>query len=168
MTSQQLVDLYDELMAVTPSGVQILTLRDESGSPRGMTVSSLTPVVADPPSVLVCIGGEASMRPTLIEGRPVALSFLAPHQTMHSMGFAFGDDDPFEVFAWSEGSNGAPVIDDVAAHLLGDVERVVEHHGTAVTFISLTGGDVCPGTGALVYWQGAYFEDLAPAAEPPA
>lgn len=165
MTSQRLVELYDDLMADVPSGVQVLTLHDESGSPRGMTVSSLTPVVADPPSVLVCIGAAASMRPALVEGIPVALSFLSPHQRVHSMGFAFGDDDPFDVFAWSDGDNGAPVLDDAAGHLLGNIERVVEHHGTAVTFIAVTGGDVRPEAGALVYWQGAYFEGLVSAGE---
>ena len=41
MTSQRLVDLYDDLMADVPSGVQVLTLHDESGSGYRSTSGSV-------------------------------------------------------------------------------------------------------------------------------
>jgi flavin reductase (DIM6/NTAB) family NADH-FMN oxidoreductase RutF len=160
MTSE-LTALYDELMKAVPSGVQVLLLRDGSGAPRGMTVSSLTPVSADPPTVLVCVGGEASMAPELKEGTEVCLSYLGPEQSTASMGFAFGEDDPFEVFAWSDGPEGVPMLDEAPAHLRGVVERVVEHSGTLVTLIRLTGGAV-DRIESLVYWQRSYFRGLIP------
>jgi flavin reductase (DIM6/NTAB) family NADH-FMN oxidoreductase RutF len=134
---------------------------DDEGTPHGMTVSSLTPVVADPPTALVCIGEQASMRPLLTEGRPLCLSFLGPEQVPQSMGFAFGEDDPFAVFGWSDGANGAPALDGAVAHLFGSIDRVVEHDGTSVTMIRLETGDI-HSAHSLVYWKQAYFAGLIP------
>jgi flavin reductase (NADH) len=160
---EDLTELYDALMAAVPSGVQIFTLVDDEGMPRGMTVSSLTPVSSDPPSVLVCIGGAASMRPAVTQGRSVCLSFLGPDQVDLSTGFAYAEERPFEVFAWAPGVDGVPEIEGAVAHLRGVIERVVDHHDTAVTLIGLRGGSVA-GKDALVYWKKGYFWDLSPVA----
>lgn len=155
------VDLAREITGRVAAGIAVMTLVDDQGVRRGMTISSLTPVSADPPSVLMCIGGAASARPALIEGRAFCANVLAADQAKVSMGFAWGDADPFEVFSWRPAADGTPILDDTAAHLLCRVERVVEHHGTAVVLAAVEGGGVDRDE-ALVYWRKTYFGGLVP------
>lgn len=154
-------DLAREVTGRIASGLAVMTLVDGDGVLRGMTISSLTPVSAEPPSVLMCIGGSASARPALVDGRAFCVNVLAADQSRVSMGFAWGDDDPFEVFPWHPAVDGTPILEGIAAHLLCRVERVVEHHGTAVVLAAVEGGGVDRDE-ALVYWRKTYFGGLVP------
>jgi len=126
------VDLCQQVMDGVPTGVAVMTLVDSDGVPHGMTISSLTTVSADPPSVLMCIGGAASSRPFPVEGQRFCANLLASDQALQSADFAYGAEDPFEVHDWTPADDGTPILADTAAHLLYDVERVVEHHGVGV------------------------------------
>jgi flavin reductase (DIM6/NTAB) family NADH-FMN oxidoreductase RutF len=157
MVSQTLnpVEACKEVMSTVASGVAVLTFADDLGAMRGMTISSLTPVSADPPSVLMCIGGRASCLPSLKVGRVVVANVLGADQGAMSAGFAYGDDDPFTLFPWTRGGDGPPILDEAPAFLVGSVERIVEHHGTAVVLVGVLGGEVRH-PDALVYWRKAY------------
>ncbi len=157
----RVAELCAEVMAAMPSGVAVMTLVDDAGGLHGMTISSLTPVSSEPPSVLMCVGGSASSRPFLIEGQRLCANILAADQAAHSMGFAFGDDDPFEVFEWSSDEDGTPILANTAAHLLCEVERVVDYHETAVVLAAVRGGSVDKDE-TLVYRNKSYFGDLIP------
>ena len=156
------VEVTSEVMNRLAAGVAVMTLVDGAGTRRGMTISSLTPVSADPPSVLMCIGANASSRPAMVEGQRFCANLLAADQVGHSTGFAWGEDDPFTVFEWSPADDGTPVLGGTAAHLLCEIERVVDHHDTAVVLARVTGGAVHKDE-TLVYWLQKYFVDLVPA-----
>jgi flavin reductase (DIM6/NTAB) family NADH-FMN oxidoreductase RutF len=160
-SAETAVDVTAEVMGRVAAGVAVMTLVDDDGVRRGMTISSLTPVSSDPPSVLVCVGGGASSRPALVDGRAFCASVLAADQVPLSIGFAWGDDDPFTVFDWQAADDGTPVLLGTAAHLLCRVERIVEHHGTAVVLAAVEAGAVHKDE-ALVYWQKQYFGGLIP------
>lgn len=155
------VDITREVMSGVPAGVAVLTVVDDDGLPHGMTVSSLTPVSADPPSVLVCVGATASMQPLLTEDRELCVNLLRPSQVDRSIGFAYGEEEPFEVFLWEQAGNGTPLLSEVAGHLLGRVDRVVLHHQTAVVLIAVTGGSVEVDE-VLIYWRQKYFGEMTP------
>ena len=161
MAPQNLVELAQDLTGRVAAGVAVLTLVDDQGVSRGMTISSLTPVSAEPPSILMCIGGAASSRPALVVGRPFCANVLSADQTEVSAGFAWGDADPFEVFGWEPAADGTPILDGIAAHLLCRVENVVEHHGTAVVLAAVEGGAAHKDE-ALVYWRRTYYGGLVP------
>ena len=126
-----------------------------------MTVSSLSSVSAEPPSVLFCIGPNASMKSTFVPGRDVCINILSGEQANHSVGFAYGEERPFDVFEWSPAENGAPLLAGCAAHLLGRVQRIEMQHGTSVVLTDVTGGAVDTDD-ALLYWHQAYFGGLVP------
>jgi len=155
------VEACREVMAAVAAGVAVMTLVDAVGKPHGMTISSLTPVSADPPSVLICVGGAASSRPFLVEGQRFCANVLAADQMAQSMGFAFGEDDPFTTFGWTPAEDGSPVLEGTAGHLVCEVERVVEHHGTAVVLAAVIDGAVTKDE-ALVYWKTDYYGGLVP------
>lgn len=161
-SAKTLAEVSAAVMDRVAAGVAVMTLVDGNGVKRGMTISSLTPVSADPPSVLVCIGGNASSRPAMVEGQTFCANVLAADQVGHSIGFAWGDEDPFEVFAWTPAADGTPVLAGTTAHLICEIERVVEHHGTAVVLAKPIGGAVHKDE-TLVYWVKKYFVDLVAA-----
>lgn len=155
------VERFREVMSAVPAAVAVLTLVDDDGEPRGMTISSLASVSADPPSVMFGIGPNASMKATFVPGRDLCINLLSGDQAGHSVGFAYGEERPFEVFEWSPAENGAPLLAGCASHLLGQVKRVEVHHGTSIVLTDVTGGDVHTDD-ALVYWHRAYFGGLVP------
>jgi len=161
VASHNAVDICRDVMASVAAGIAVVTLIDDDGGYHGMTISSLTPVSVDPPSVLMCIGGSASSLPYLVKGRRFCVSILAADQAPQSMGFAFGADDPFTTFPWHPAADGTPILDETAAHILCEVERVTEHNGTAVVLAAVVDGAVHKDE-ALVYWKTQYFGGLVP------
>ncbi len=163
MTSQaeQVIELCRRVMDGVPTGVAVMTLVDSDGVAHGMTISSLTTVSADPPSVLMCIGGAASSRPFLVEGQRFCANLLAADQTVQSADFAYGAADPFEVHDWTPADDGTPILADTAAHLLCDVERVVDHHGVGVVLAAVVGGALDKDE-ALIYRNRTYYGRLVP------
>jgi len=158
---EQVIELCRRVMDGVPTGVAVMTLIDSDGAPHGMTISSLTTVSADPPSVLMCIGGAASSRPYLVEGQRFCANLLAADQTVQSADFAYGAEDPFEVHDWTSADDGTPILADTAAHLLCDVERVVDHHGIGVVLAAVVGGALDKDE-ALVYRNRTYYGRLVP------
>jgi len=159
--AKDLVEVTTGVLARLAASVEVVTAVDNDGTPHGMTISSLVQVSTDPPSVLMCIGPLAEMQPLFVPGFPLCVNVLAPGQVDHSVGFAFGDEDPFEVFEWREGPGGIPLLDGVAAHLLCEVEDTVMHHDTKVVMMKVTGGRI-HADNTLIYWMRSYYRDLIP------
>jgi len=85
-----------EVMSRIAAAVAVLTLEDADGVRRGMTITSLTSVAADPPAVLVCVANTASSRPSMVPGQTFCANLLAADQVPHSLGFSWAkSDDPF-------------------------------------------------------------------------
>lgn len=158
--SDDIAEVSKEVMERVPHGVAVLTLTDDAGVRRGMTVSSLTGASAEPPSVLVCIRNRASMHPFLTPGRPVGLSILGPDQAVVSNGFAYGVEDPFAVFPW-HAEAGVPIVDGCTAYLTGRVDRTVVNHDSTVVIVGVDHGGVLADE-ALVHWMRNYFGKLVP------
>ncbi len=154
-------DLCQEVMSGMTFGIAVMTLVDTDGQPHGMTISSLAPLSADPPTVLMRIGQAASSRPFLVPGRRLCANVLAADQVPQSMGFAFGSEDPFEAFDWEPTADGTPVLVGTAAHLLCEVERVVDHHDVSVVFASVIGGSLDKDE-SLIYRRKTYYRGLLP------
>lgn len=150
-------------MSSVPAAVSVLSFVDDEGRPHGMTISSLVAVSYEPPSVLVCVGGGASSRPFLVDGRRICVNLLASNQADQSVGFAYGEGDPFETYDWEPAADGTPVLGGTAGYLMCVVEQVVEHHGTAVTLAAVT-ETVPRGHDMLVYREQQYFGGLVPVA----
>lgn len=54
------VSTLKEALAAFPTGVTVITVRDEHGAPCGMTASAFCAVSLDPPLVLVCVNRTAN------------------------------------------------------------------------------------------------------------
>ena len=154
-----------EVMSRIAASVAVLTLEDSDGVRRGMTITSLTSVAAEPPTVLVCVANTASSRPSMVPGQTFCANLLGADQVSYSIGFSWGkSDDPFGDFDWKPAKDGTPVLTGPAAHLICEVEQVVEYHGSAVVMARVI--DCCVHNDeALVYWRRIYHGALVPVEE---
>lgn len=99
------------------TGVTIVTVRDASGRPRGMTANSFTSVSLTPPLILVCVATNAPIWPAFAAAETFAVNVLAHSQQELSQGFAQPLPDKFAGVDWRPGRQGSPVLNDAVAHL---------------------------------------------------
>jgi flavin reductase (DIM6/NTAB) family NADH-FMN oxidoreductase RutF len=143
------------------SGITVVTALDDAGHPHGMTVSAFSSLSLDPPLVLVCIGGDATLAPLLATRERLGVSILAASQRSLSQRFASRVPDRFAGVAHAMVHPGVPVLEG-ALGWMGC--RIVARHpaGDHVIYV----GEVqSAGTGEappLAYYRGAYAS-LVPA-----
>jgi len=132
------------------TGVTIVSTRASDGKAYGVTANSFTSVSLDPPLVLWSQANTSSSFGAFQQNDSFAVNILADDQISLSNHFAKSRDDKFNGVAHSDGLNGVPVIDGVAAHLectkvatypggdhvlyLGQVERVGYSHRRPLAF----------------------------------
>jgi flavin reductase (DIM6/NTAB) family NADH-FMN oxidoreductase RutF len=109
------------------TGVAIAAVRDESGVPHGLTVSSFTSVSLDPPLVLICLGHAVTNIEEFRHSRYFGLSFLREDQRAISEHFARKGADKFDGVNWYAGESGVPLI----ANALAAIECVAYQRVTS-------------------------------------
>ena len=140
-----------------PSGVTVVTTKNQDGSDEGMTVSAFCSVSLDPPLVLICIEKNASAYKALTSAAGFVVNILAASQEQVARRFAIVDIDRFEGVGYSRSQNGFAVLDDVlgiiecatfATHDAGDHTIIV---GQVEAARAQTGTP-------LLYYRGGYAQ----------
>ncbi|MBT1098060.1 flavin reductase family protein [Streptomyces sp. Tu102] len=105
-------------MARLASGVSVVTTRNTTGSPIGITVSSLTSLSLEPNLILLCVADTSLSFSAFVESHRVGVSVLGEHQNEVALRYAtagglkFADGDSFPGAA-----TGVPLIHGAIAHL---------------------------------------------------
>ena len=97
------------------TGVTIVTTRDESGRPIGLTANSFNSVSLDPPMVLWSLSLHSGSLPVFREAKSWAVHVLAADQQAMSDRFAQPGQDKFDGLEAADGPEGAPLIEGYAA-----------------------------------------------------
>lgn len=106
----------DEFRAVLgrfPSGVTVVTTKDNGGSDQGMTVSAFCSVSLRPPLVLISIEKSASAHAALTTAPGFVVNILSAKQEQVGRRFSIVDIDRFEGVGFTRSSQGYVVLDDV-------------------------------------------------------
>lgn len=101
-----------------PTGVAVVTTRDEAGVLYGVTVSSFNAVSLDPPMVLWSQKLNAPSHGIFRRASHFGVNVLGSHQRHLSEKFARPAADKFESVDYVLSSEGVPLIDDVAAQFV--------------------------------------------------
>lgn len=128
-------------MAQWASGVAVVACRTDERV-VATTVSAFLSLSLDPPTILVAIGPNATVRPFLHPGQPFAVSVLGAEQRRHATIFA----DPFPVGPDPFPAEGDPLIDDALLGLACTTERVDEGSDHAIVIARVR--DVVRGAGS--------------------
>jgi flavin reductase (DIM6/NTAB) family NADH-FMN oxidoreductase RutF len=142
------------------TGVTIVTGRDASGRPIGLTANSFNSVSLDPPLVLWSLARAAGSMPSFSRGSHYAIHILAAEQRELAERFASKAPDRFAGLALRQGAGGVPLLDGSAA-IFECFNRSRYSEGDHVIFV----GEVerCErreGVQPLIFHGGRYFTEL--------
>jgi 3-hydroxy-9,10-secoandrosta-1,3,5(10)-triene-9,17-dione monooxygenase reductase component len=142
------------------SGITVVTTRDASGQPLGLTVSAFSSVSLVPPLVLVCIDHRSEANRGLRESGRFAVSVLAEGQEEVSRRFAAPGSSKLEGFSFLDGRDGLPLVPGALAHLECRVRSLHDEGDHAVWVGEVRRATARPGR-PLVHHAGGYRR-LAP------
>jgi flavin reductase (DIM6/NTAB) family NADH-FMN oxidoreductase RutF len=149
---------YPEALRQLPRGVSVITF--ERGADQfGVTATSLSSLSLEPPTILVSFDGAASISPAATTAT-FGVSVLAASHAELADRFGRGAvvetaPDEFEG-SWVTAASGVILRSDAIAAFECESEEVIERHGRAIVIGRIRSVFQAGGSGALVYWRGAY------------
>lgn len=150
---------YLDALRQLPRAVSVVTF--ERGPDRlGVTATSLTSLSVEPPTIMVSFDRAASISPTAATGASFGVSILAASHI--ELADRFGRGALVEPAAdesegsWVRAASGVMLRSDAIAAFECESEEVIERHGRAIVIGRIRNVFKVGGSGALVYWLGAY------------
>lgn len=139
-----------------PTGVTVITTRQDDQTPRGFTANSFTSVSLDPPLLLVCLAKSAHSCATFAAAPYFGVNILAENQKAVSGLFASRAPDKFGQCAWTAGFAGVPLIDGAIAQFCCRREKLVDAGDHLVLIGRIEAVATAEGN-PLGYFRGNYF-----------
>ena len=140
----------------------------------GMTVTSVSSLAVDPPSLIVSVNRSASSWPLLKQYGFFGVNILSAEQRDIAERFSGrGGLKGAERLAgaeWTVRSQGAPLLVGALAAIDCEVEEIIERHSHGIVIGRVREVQLAPTGSALAYWHGGYLaidrdEDIARLAE---
>ncbi|MBB1091575.1 flavin reductase family protein [Rhodopseudomonas palustris] len=129
---------------------------------NGLTVTSVSSLSAEPPSLIVCINRDCSILPVLRDQgnfgvnilggghRELADRFAGRHGIRGAQRYDSGD--------WIELVTGAPLLADALAAIDCTVDSIIDWNSHALVIGRVEAVHFHDGPQALVYWRGGYLD----------
>lgn len=97
------------------SGVTVVTLRDGSGRPTGITINSFSSLSLDPPLLMFSVGCQQASCRLLEVSDHFVVNVLAADQQATAWQFAKPLKDKFHGVPWQDDLHGMPVLEGALA-----------------------------------------------------
>jgi len=146
---------FRKTMSRFASGVTVVTARNATGAPVGLTVSAFASLSLDPPMILVCLNKGCHDLAAFQTG-PFAVSVLAEDQEALSRRFAGPRAERFAGLESEAGSNGCPVLPDSLAVVECRTESVFPGGDHDIIIGVVTSLRCHPDKRPLIYFAGGY------------
>ncbi len=152
-------DAFRAAMRQLPGGVSIVAAGQ--GSDRtGMTVTSLASLSLGPPTLIVSVSRQSSIRPLLDRYRAFGASVLRASQSSIAERFAglggVKGNSRFIGEKWIALETGAPLLADALALFDCEIEDIIDRHTHSIVIGQVKAVRSAAGGSALVHWQGQY------------
>jgi flavin reductase (DIM6/NTAB) family NADH-FMN oxidoreductase RutF len=154
-------------------GVSVITA-GRGNDITGMTVTSVSSLSVDPPTLIVSINRDSSSWPPLKRHGVFGVNILTADQLDIAERFTGKDGlkgaDRFAGAEWMTRASGVPLLVGALAAVDCEVEEIVERHSHAIVIGRVLDMQISTRTAALAYWQGQYVaidqnEDVVKLAE---
>jgi flavin reductase (DIM6/NTAB) family NADH-FMN oxidoreductase RutF len=154
-------------------GVSVITV-GRGKEITGMTVTSVSSLSVDPPTLIVSINRQSSSWPLLKRHGFFGVNILNADQLDVAERFTGKDGlkgaDRFAGAEWVTRASGVPLLVGALAAVDCEVEEIVERHSHAIVIGRVLDMQISTRTAALAYWQGQYVaidqnEDVVKLAE---
>jgi flavin reductase (DIM6/NTAB) family NADH-FMN oxidoreductase RutF len=153
-------DQFRGAMRHLAGGVSVITV-GRGNDITGMTVTSVSSLSVDPPTLLVSINRESSSWPLLKRYGVFGVNILTSDQLEVAERFSGKDGlkgaDRFAGARWITRVSGVPLLAGALAAVDCEVEDIVERHSHAIVIGRVLDMQLSPRTAALAYWQGQYI-----------
>jgi flavin reductase (DIM6/NTAB) family NADH-FMN oxidoreductase RutF len=140
-------------------GVSVITV-GRGMDITGMTVTSVSSLSVEPPTLIVSINRESSSWPLLKRYGAFGVNILTADQLDIAERFAgkggVKGADRFTGAQWTSGVSGVPLLLRALSAIDCEVEYIVERHSHAVVIGRVLDMRSSSRTAALAYWQGQY------------
>ena len=140
-------------------GVSVITV-GRGTDITGMTVTSVSSLAVDPPTLIVSINRESSSWPLLKAHGFFGVNILTGDQLDVAERFSGKDGlkgaARFAGAQWITLVSGVPLLAGALAAIDCEVEDIVERHSHAIVIGRVTDMRLSPRGAALAYWQGQY------------
>jgi flavin reductase (DIM6/NTAB) family NADH-FMN oxidoreductase RutF len=158
---------YRRALAQFATGVTVVTTRDASGQPVGLTVNSFNSVSLEPRLVLWSLALKSTSLTAFEKSGHYGISMLAGNQLEVAHRFATRGADRFGAGGWHDGAHGVPLLEGAVAALVAR-NRSRHHEGDHVIFVGEVVSFAAPGGTPLVFHDGRYFASAVEEPLPPA
>src|SRR6478735_732803 len=153
-------DAFRESLRLLSGGVSVITTgRGQNIS--GMTVTSVSPLSLDPPTLTVFVNRQASSWPILLEEKSFGVNFLSGDQQRIAEDFSgkggLKGADRFANAQWHTLETGAPILKGTLASIDCEVEEILERHSHGIVIGRVRAVVTQAQSNTLVYWQGQYL-----------
>jgi flavin reductase (DIM6/NTAB) family NADH-FMN oxidoreductase RutF len=140
-------------------GVSVITV-GRGKDITGMTVTSVSSLSVDPPTLIVSINRESSSWPLLKRHGFFGVNILTADQLDIAERFTGKDGlkgaDRFAGAEWITRVSGVPLLTGALAAIDCEAEDIVERHSHAIVIGRVLDVQLSSPTAALAYWQGQY------------
>jgi flavin reductase (DIM6/NTAB) family NADH-FMN oxidoreductase RutF len=138
------------------TGVTIITTKDKTGKPFGLTANAFSSLSLTPPLVLVCVDKAVDCYACFEDSKVFAVNFLGEEQEQLSRRFATKGIEKFEGVACRVGELGTPLLEGT----LGYIEcKVVNSYdgGDHTIYVGEIHGASASGDRPLLFFKGKYY-----------
>ena len=140
-------------------GVSVITV-GQGKDITGMTVTSVSSLSVDPPTLIVSVNRESSSWPVLKRHGFFGVNILTADQSDIAERFAGKDGlkgaARFAGAQWIARMTGVPLLAGALAAIECEVEDIVERHSHAIVIGRVLDMQLSSRSAALAYWQGQY------------
>jgi 3-hydroxy-9,10-secoandrosta-1,3,5(10)-triene-9,17-dione monooxygenase reductase component len=147
-------------MGLFATGVTIITTKDATEKPFGLTANAFSSLSLDPPMLLICVDKGVDCYNCFEESRVFAVNFLSQTQEELSTRFATKGIEKFAGLSYSLGELGVALLDGALAHFECTVAHAYEGGDHTIYVGEIQRLVTAPGD-PLLFYQGKY-RSLAP------
>src|SRR5215813_10059723 len=139
-----------KVMGCFVTGVTVITTRDQSRKPYGLTANAVTSLSLTPPLLLICVDRKAETYPHFFDSKIFVLNILREDQEDISRRFAKTGGDKFTGVRYRIGRLDTPILEGTLGHVecriietleggdhvihVGEVQHAEAHDGAPLLF----------------------------------
>lgn len=153
-----------QTFASFPTGVVAVCTADDSGVPKGLIVSTFTPVSLTPPLVSICIQKSSTTWPHIRSAKLLGVSVLAECHSEVCTQFSKKATERFTGFTWQEGEGGALFVPGSSAYFECSRYEEIEAGDHLIVLLDIRRMARTPATNPLVIHD-RIFSRVNPIAE---
>jgi len=138
------------------TGVTVITTKDATGKPFGLTANAFSSLSLEPPLVLICVDKTVDCYACFEESKVFAVNFLNEEQEHLSRRFATKGIEKFEGVTYQIGECGVPLLEGA----LGSLECKIANDydgGDHTIYVGEIQCAAASGDRPLLFFKGKYY-----------